>query len=246
MVGAERRRPADDGASRGRVLLDCRRQALPRLQQPVDVRQRRPRRSPHRPRHPGAGGAAGLCQPVHGDRRPRRARREAGRDHARRHRRLLLHQRRRRRQRERDQDRARLHRASQDPGALPFVPRQHLRRDLAHRRSPALERRTGDSGRRPRPRPVSRPRARLGERRPVAGDARGDRPARRAAHHRRVLSRDRERHQRRADPARRLPRRCPRSLHQVRDPHGLRRGHGRLRPNRAAGSRSTTGTWSRT
>ena len=45
-----------------------------------------------------------------------------------RHRRVLLHQRRRRGQRERLQDRARGHRPSEDPGALPLVPRRHRRR----------------------------------------------------------------------------------------------------------------------
>ena len=136
------------------------------------------------------------------------ARREARRARAWRHRRLLLHQRRRRRQRERDQDRARVHRPPQDPRALPLVSRRHARRDGADRRSAALEHRAGHARRRARPRPVSRHGARLGHRRRVAGDARGDHPARRAADNRRVLPRNRQRHQRRADSARRLPRRA--------------------------------------
>ena len=53
-----------------------------------------------------AGGSARLREPVHGHRTARAARREARGDHARRHRRLLLHQRRRRGERERDQARA--------------------------------------------------------------------------------------------------------------------------------------------
>ena len=68
-------------------------------------------------RDPGTGGDARLRQPVHGDRAARPARREARGDHARRHRRLLLHQRRRRGQRERDQDRALDHRPPEDPRA---------------------------------------------------------------------------------------------------------------------------------
>ena len=48
-------------------------------------------------------------------------------DHARRHRRVLLHQRRRRGQRERHPHRAAVHRAPQDPRALPVVSRRHRR-----------------------------------------------------------------------------------------------------------------------
>ena len=58
-----------------------------------------------------AGRDAGLRQPVHGHRAARAARGEAGRDHAGRHRHVLLHQRRRRGQRERHQDGARSSRA---------------------------------------------------------------------------------------------------------------------------------------
>ena len=78
--------------------------------------------------------------------------REARRDRAGRHRRLLLHQRRRRGQRERDQDRAAVHRPPQDPGALPLVPRRHGRRDDADRRSAPLGRRARHARRRPRAR----------------------------------------------------------------------------------------------
>ena len=109
---------------------------------------------------------ARLRQPVHGDRGARAARRQAGGDHARRHRQLLLHQRRRRSQRERDQDRALVHRAPQDPGPLPLVPRRHRRRDHADRRSAALGRRARHPRRRPRARLLPRRAARLGHRRP--------------------------------------------------------------------------------
>ena len=43
------------GARQGRLLLDARGQALHRLQQPVDVRQHRPRRSARHQGDPGAG-----------------------------------------------------------------------------------------------------------------------------------------------------------------------------------------------
>ena len=101
-------------------------------------------------------------QPVHGHRGARAAGREAGRDHARRHRLLLLHQRRRRGQRERHQGRALVHRPPQDPRALPLVSRRHRRRDLADRRSAALGRRAGHPRRRARARSVSRHSARVG------------------------------------------------------------------------------------
>ncbi len=58
----------------------------PRLQQSADVREHRPRRRARHPRHPGPGGDARLRQPVHGDRGPGAPRRQAGDDHAGRHR----------------------------------------------------------------------------------------------------------------------------------------------------------------
>ena len=67
-----------------------------------------------------------------------------------------------------------------------------------------------------------------------------------AAHDRGGLPRDDRGHQRHPHPARRLPPGRPRAVRPVRDPDGRRRGHGGLRPDRAAGSRSTTGTWCRT
>ena len=101
----------------------------------------------------------------------------------------------------------------------------------------------GVAGRHPRPRPVA-----LGPGRAGAGGRaprlhrRGD-PVRGAAHHRRLHHGDGHRHERHPHPAGRLPRGDPRALHPPRDRDDLRRGDGRLRPHRAAGSRSTTGTW---
>ena len=45
VVGAGQGRPDPGGGRQGLLLLDARRQALPRLQQPADVREHRPRRS---------------------------------------------------------------------------------------------------------------------------------------------------------------------------------------------------------
>ena len=50
VVRAERRRSDSRRPRQGRLLLDARRQALPRLQQPVDVREHRPRRRARRRR----------------------------------------------------------------------------------------------------------------------------------------------------------------------------------------------------
>ena len=108
------------------------------------------------------------------------ARRQARRAGARRHRRVLLHQRRRRGERERDQDRARVHRPPQDSRALSVVSRRDARRDGAHRRSAAMEHRARSPRRHPRARSLSRHRARMGFCRAVAGNARGGHPARRA------------------------------------------------------------------
>ena len=127
---------SDPGRGReGLLVLDARGQALPRLQQPVDVREHRPRRSARDQGDPGSGGHARLRQPVHGHRAARAARRKARVDRPGRHRRLLLHQRRRRGERERHQDRADVHRPPQDPGALPLVSRRDRRARL---RSPAI------------------------------------------------------------------------------------------------------------
>ena len=95
----------------------------------------------------------------------RPARSQARRDRARRHRRVLLHQRRRRGERERDQDRASVHRTPQDPRVLSVVSRRHRRQHDADRRSAAVGRRARNAGRRPRAEPVSRDPARMGQRR---------------------------------------------------------------------------------
>ena len=108
---------------------------------------------------------APVRQPVHGNGTARPAGREAGGDHARRHRLLLLHQRRRRGQRERHQGRALVHGTSQDSCALSLVSRRHGRRDLADGRSAAMGRRTWPAGHRPRAGSVSRHPARVGQRR---------------------------------------------------------------------------------
>ena len=80
VVGAGRRRPHPGRPRGGRLLLLARRQALPRLQQPADVREHRPRRpAGHRRRH-GADAEAGLRQPVHGHRAARPPGRQARRD----------------------------------------------------------------------------------------------------------------------------------------------------------------------
>ena len=165
VVGAGARRSDSGGEGQGHLLLDAGRQALHRLQQPVDVRQHRPRRSARHQGDPGSGGVAGLRQPVHGHRSARAARPEARGDLSRRHRRLLLHQRRRRSQRERHPHRAAGHRPSQDPRALSLVSRRHRRGAHRHRRSAPL----GDGARHARHHPraasVSRDAARHRQRR---------------------------------------------------------------------------------
>ena len=232
VVGPGRRRSDSRRARQGHLLLDPGRQALHRLQQPVDVRQRRPRPPGDHQGDPGPGGVARLHQPVHGQRGPGPARRQARRDHARRHGRVLLHQRRRRGQRERHPHRPRGHRPPQDPGPLPLVPRRHRRQPDAHRRSAPLGGRAGHSRRGPRARPVSRHGARLGHGRAVAAlPRRGDR-ARGPEAHRRLHPRDDQRHQRHPRAARRLPAGRAGAVRQARHPDDLRRGDGRLRPHR--------------
>ncbi len=181
MVGAVEGRSDPGRTCEGDLFLDAGRQALHRLQQPVDVREHRPRRRARDSRDSGAGRGARVRQSVHGHRTARAARRQARRDHAGRHRRLLLHQRRRRGERERDQAGAPLDRTAQDSRALPFVSRRHRGQHHADRRSPALGRGARHPGRRARPRSVSRHRARLGHGGRVADHARGSDPARRAA-----------------------------------------------------------------
>ena len=146
----------------GNLLLDAGREAVHRLQQPVDVGEHRARR---RARHPGdsrTGADARLCQSVYGDRAAGAAGREAGGDYSGRHRHFLFHERRRRSERERDQDCALLYRTSQDHGALSFVSRRDGGRDQPDRRSAAMGGGAGHSGRGARARSVSRHRARMG------------------------------------------------------------------------------------
>ncbi len=175
---------------------------------------------------------ASLREPVHGDRAARAAGPQAGGAVPGRHRRVLLHQRRRRSQRERRQAGPVGDRPAQGPGALPVVSRRDGSRHHADRRSATLGRRTGDSRSRPRARPVSRHRARLGFGGAVAGDARGSHPARGAQYHRRLHPRTGDRNQRRARAAGRLPRRRPRAVHEVRHSDDLRRSDVGLRPDR--------------
>ena len=68
-VGRPERGRPDPGRDRqGRLLLLGRRQALPRLQQPADVREHRPRRPARHRRHRRPGAEARLREPVHGAR----------------------------------------------------------------------------------------------------------------------------------------------------------------------------------
>ena len=77
VVGAVEGRPDPGRARGGRLLLDARGQALPRLQQPAHVHEHRPLAPARGEGHPGAGGDARLREPVHGHRGARAARREA-------------------------------------------------------------------------------------------------------------------------------------------------------------------------
>ena len=190
----------------------------------------------------GTGRGAAVRQPVHGDRAARAARREARRDHAGRHRRLLLHERRRRGQRERVQDRARVHRPAEDPRALSLVPRRHGRA-----RSPRPAIRGAGASRRCRASSTCSTRITASN---AAGTRpseslrvpRGSHPARGAADDRGVHPRVRDGHQRHPRPARRLPAGRPRAVRQARHPHDCRRGDGGLRPHRRVVRGRTTGT----
>ena len=179
----------------------------------------------------------------HGD--PGPARREAGRDPARRPRQGLLHARRRRGDRERDQARAPPHRPAQGPRPLPRLPRRHVRGDDAHRRPAPLGQRAGPRRRRPLPghAPLGREGAAARRREPAG--PRGRHPLRGRPHDRRGLPRDDRRHERDPHPARRLHRGRPRDLHAQQHPDGLRRGHGRLRAHRALVRRRPLGRHAR-
>ena len=79
VVGAVEGRPDPRRPRRGRLLLDARGQALPRLQQPADVLERRPLAPAGGPGDPGAGPGPRLREPVHGHRAAGPAGREARR-----------------------------------------------------------------------------------------------------------------------------------------------------------------------
>ena len=163
------------------------------------------------------------------DRDPRPPRRQARRDPARRHEQGVLHARRRRGDRERDQARPPLHR-----------PDKLLARYRAyHGATFGAMTLTGD------PRRWANEPGLVGvvrypdthrwgeaEPRPVAESLQGLEDVIKyegAEHDRRGLPRDDRRHQRHPHPARRLHPGRPRDLRPVRDPDGLRRGHGGLR-----------------
>ena len=232
VVGTVEGRPDPRRRRQGLLLLDARGQALPGLQQPADVHEHRSRPSEGDRGDQAPGRDARLRQPLHGHRATSATRREAGRDHARRHRHVLLHQRRRGGQRERHQAGPIRHRPSQDPGSLSLLPRRHRRRHQPDRRPAPLGGRARHPRRRARHRPVPRHPARLGHRRRGARPPRGDDPARGPEHDRGLHPRDRDRHERHPRPARRLPAGRARDLRPIRDPPHRRRGDGRLRPHR--------------
>ena len=206
--------------------------ADPRLQQPADVGQHRPRRPTGHRCHHGAGAQAAVRPACVRDRDPGPPRGEARRDPARRHGQGLLHARRRRGHRERDQVRPPRDRTLQGPRPLPLVPRRDARRHDADRRPASLGQRARPGRGRPLPGHASLGR---GGASPGGGEPPGPRgrdPLRGPAHDRGGLPRDDRRHERHPHPARRLHRRRPRDLRSARDPDGRRRGHGRLRADR--------------
>ena len=151
VVGPGRDRPDRDRPRRGRLPLHARGPADPRLQQPADVGQHRPRRPARHRRDHRAGDEAPVRPAGVRDRAAGAPRGEARRDPARRPRQGLLHARRRRGDRERDQARPRVHRPPQDPRPLPLVPRRDARGDDADRRPAPLGERAGARRRRPLP-----------------------------------------------------------------------------------------------
>ncbi len=166
---------------------------------------------------------------------------QAGRDPAGRHRQGVLHPRRRRGDRERHQARPTRHRPLQGPGPLPGLSRRDDGGDDPDRRPAPLGQRARSRRRRPlrRHAPLGRGGAAAGRGEPPG--PRGRDPLRGPAHDRGRLPRDDRRHERHPHPARRLPRRRPRDLRPPRHPDGLRRGHGRLRPDRALVRRGPLG-----
>ena len=232
VVAAGEGRSDPGGARRGRLLLYARRQALPGLQQPADVLERRPLAPEGGEGDPGAGGGPRLREPVPRHRAARAARREARRARSRRHRRLLLHERRRRGQRERDPRGARRDRAPQGAGALSLVPRRHGRGDLAHRRPAPLGGRAGAAGHRARPRVPQVGAQGAGAGRGEPARARGRDPLRGRREHRGVPDGNGGRHERAADPAGRLPPGRARDLRPPRHPADRGRGDVGLRAHR--------------
>ena len=233
VVGAVEGRSDPGGARQGHLLLDARRQALHRLQQPADVRQHRPRR---RARDPTRSRSRPRCSPTPTRSwRPSRARGSA---------------------RSSPRSRPATSTSSSSPTAAPRRTRTRSSwrgwRPAATRSSRATARTTA--------RPAGSitltgdPRRWAAEpgipgvvhvldpyhgiergwdtAAAVAGDARGSDPARRPADDRGVHPRDGHRHQRHPGAARRLHAGRARAVHQARHPDDLRRGDGRLRPHR--------------
>ena len=144
--------PDRDRPGRGRLPLHARRAAHPRLQQPADVGEHRPRRPAGHRRDHRAGAEAPVRAAGVRDRDPRPPGPEARRDPAGRHGQGVLHAGRCRGDRERHQVRPPLHRPHEGPRALPLVPRRDDGGDDADRRSAPL----GERARARRRRPLSR------------------------------------------------------------------------------------------
>ena len=195
--GSHRDRPRG-----GRLPVHARGPADPRLQQPADVREHRPRRSTRDRRDHGPGDPAAVCPAGLRDGGPGAPGREARRDPARRHGQGLLHARRLGGRGERDPARPPLLGPPQDPGALPQLPRRHARLHDADGRSAALGERARDRGRRALPghAPLGREGAAAGRREPPGTGGRD--PVRGRAHHRGGLPRDDRGHERDPHPAR--------------------------------------------
>ena len=180
VVGAVEGGPDPGRPRRGRLLLDARGQALPRLQQPAHVLEHRATRTrgwsgPSRSRPQ----VLAYANPFMATEPRARLGAKLADAHSRRHRRLLLHERRGRGQRERDPHRPRGHRPAQGPGALPLVPRRHRGGDRPHRRPAPLGRGAGHSRHRARPRlPQVGPHASPSRSRRLPARARGRHPLR--------------------------------------------------------------------
>ncbi len=233
MVGPGRPRSHRHRSCRGRLPVHAGGPADPRLQQPADVGQHRPwrpsgHRCDHRPGDEAPIRPAGLR-----DRDPCPPGGEARRDPAGRHGQGLLHARWGGGDRERDQDRPGRDRTAQGAGPLSLLPRRDARGDDADRRPAALGQRAGHRRRRSLPGHPSLGRGgtEAGRREPPG--PRGRHPIRGCEVDRRGLPRDDRRHERHPHPARWLHRGRPRDLRSQRHPDGRRRGHGRLRPDRA-------------